>query len=358
MKSILTILLYPHYPLPPVIDSFRQEGIHVDRWNVCKHKKHEFPSKSWFLRIWAATFLRWIPQIRKFKNKTLYATAAHFPLLAIAKLFGFLMADYHIYLDNFYLHALGQNRAVRAILSWLIANPRVTIFTYAPNEADYFRALSPIPTIHFIPFCSDFTPVTGSLPPDFLPRLTNRPQTSDSDPRCDPRCEVKPNYIFTGGYSNRDYDLIYRLAELFPSQTFVIVASNLNRLAERLNPPSNIILYTDLPNAQFESLLASSSILIIPLKENVGSSGQMLAISALRNAKPTIYTDLPVISYFFTPDSGIPYKLNDLTSLANTLHQLLENPTLLQTLTSNARKSSENFTTATQLRLQRQSIHL
>lgn len=372
MKSIIAILQYPHYPLPPVIESYREEGVHIDRWNVCKRKKYDFPTKGWLIRLWALTFLRWIPKIGKLKNKTVFATAAHFPLLAIAKIFGSLMGDYHIYIDNFYLHALGQNRAIRSALSWLIANPRVTIFTYAPNEADYFSALSPLPTVRFIPFCSDFTPITGQLPPNFTLHSSSGSHSGD----------VQPGFIFSGGYSNRDYELLLRLAERFPNQTFVFVASSLNNLADLGPIPSNVILHTDLPKNQFESLLAASAIVIIPLKGDVGSSGQMLAISALRNAKPTIYTDLSVISYFFTHDiphdnhhdnkpyadklhdnpcnripyAGIPYKLNDLDSLSAALSQLLDNPTLRQTLSTHALEASAKFTTATQLRLLRQSI--
>lgn len=303
------------------------------------------------MAVWLATFFRWIPRIGQLKNRTIFATAAHLPLLAIAKLFGWAMGDYHIYIDNFYIHSLGQNNLVRCLLAWLIANPRVTIFTYSEKEVEYFHNLSPRPGVEFIPFCSDFTPITNDLPAGVA---------------------LPEKYIFTGGYSNRDYDLIFRLAERFPEQSFVVVASSLNKLIERPKIPSNILLLTDLPTSQFESLLAASSVVIIPLRQDVGASGQMLAISALRNAKPTIYTDLSVISYFFTADyrkhtsadgannedtsCGLPYRLGNLDSLSNQLAVLLKNPALLMRLTENTRFASAEFTKAHQLQLFRRHI--
>lgn len=369
MSKILVIQQYPHYPLPPVVESYREEGIPVERWNVCSKKTRDFASKGWLIRLWGATFLRWIPKIGKLKNKTIFATAAHLPLLAIAKLFGRMMGDYKIYLDNFYLHSLGQNKAIRFTLSWLIANPRVTIFTYSPTEVDYFKNLSALPAVTFIPFCSDFNPVIDRLPEDFHEKLSALTSKLSDNPIT--TSEGKPGYIFTGGYSNRDYNLIYRLAERFPSIPFVIVASSLNRLSELTKTPSNILLYTDLPNHQFESILAASTIVIIPLREDVGASGQMLAISALRNNKPTIYTDLPVISYFFKPatitnlaeqqephsEAGIPYTLGDLESLSTALTALTTDTAHYNSITEGQQTASSIFTLKNQLSLYKTHFH-
>ena len=87
--------------------------------------------------------------------------------------------------------------------------------------------------------------------------------------------------------------------------------------------PDNVTLLYNLPKDQFESILTGAEVVIVPLREDVGASGQMLAISAARNAKPVVYTDLSVISYFFSDGAGIPYRLGDLDSLSAGLHALL-----------------------------------
>lgn len=378
---IVSILQYPHYPLPPVVEQLHSEGEGVERWDVCPRKTCEFVSKGWLVRLWGKKFLQWCFKFHKLKNKRIYATAGHLPLMAVARIFGRFMGDYHIYLDNFYLHGLGQKSTVKKILRWLINNPRVTIFTYSEKEVEYFRNLSSKPKVEFIPFCSDFKPITDKLPP--LPEGDKLPE----------------NYIFTGGYTNRDYDLVINLAKRFPRQNFIIVASALNRLDQIEDKPENLRIFTDLPKEQFESLLAASTIVLIPLREDVGASGQMLAISALRNGKPTIYTDLSVINYFFTTHldprkdttlfvefrkgneaaaqedgspakrndeasfadlatlektesefAGIPYKLNDLNSISQALQTLIDNPGLQTQLSEAALKASTRFTISSQLK--------
>lgn len=247
-----------------------------------------------------------------------------------------MFGDYHVYFHNFYLHGLGRKPVVKQILKFLLDNTHLTIFTQSEGEIDYYRSLSTKASLKFIPFCSDFTPITGQFPTE---------------------AAIPESYIFTGGYTNRDYPLMFSLASRFPDQKFVFVASSLNGISV---PPSlsNVTLLCDLPKNQFESLLAGAEIVVVPLKEDVGASGQMLAISAMRNGKPIIYTDLPVISYFFSNGSGLSYKMGDIESLSAALSAYLSDEAVMQSNGQAALDRSRQFTIANQTPLIYESMGL
>ena len=70
--------------------------------------------------------------------------------------------------------------------------------------------------------------------------------------------------IFAGGFSNRDYDLLLEAAEPLPAP-LVIVASQRNQIRQPARDSTRIL--RDLPEAEFEGLLARSSVVAMPLSE-------------------------------------------------------------------------------------------
>lgn len=106
------------------------------------------------------------------------------------------------------------------------------------------------------------------------------------------------------------------LAKQFPTERFVFVMSKLNK---SIAFPDNVSVYNDISSDKFQELLSKAKIVVIPLKEDVGSSGQMLCIQAMRNAKPIVYCNVSSISYYFTPQSGYPYELGNIDSLRSSV---------------------------------------
>lgn len=199
-------------------------------------------------------------------------------------------------------------------------NKNITLIVQTPNEKNYYRTISSKIRIEFVPYCSDFSP-----------------QKSTS--------KQTESYIFTGGYTNRDYKLIRKLADEFPKEKFVIIASALNKDCDSM--PSNIFIEKEVPNDKFEEILSNSTVVIVPLKEDVGSSGQMLCISAMRNRKPIIYTDISSINYYFTSASGFPYQIGDINSLKQALSTCLNNKNQAELFGENAYKESLKYTSET-----------
>jgi hypothetical protein len=60
--------------------------------------------------------------------------------------------------------------------------------------------------------------------------------------------------------------------------------------------PPNVTLKKDIDKKSFFSLLSRSRMVVIPLLENVGSSGQMVCLAAMQYGKAIVYTDFDVIS--------------------------------------------------------------
>lgn len=93
--------------------------------------------------------------------------------------------------------------------------------------------------------------------------------------------------IFAGGFSNRDYDLLLQAARGLGAP-LVIVASAHNQIPAQ--DPAHTTVHLDLPEAQFEMLLASSHVVAMPLKSQGEACGQSVLLRVLRNGKPLIAT--------------------------------------------------------------------
>lgn len=335
-SKLVVLMQYATFEIPAVAEWYASVGGRVKTMVISKAPKRDFLSKKGLLCEWAKAFAKWAVQPLSFRNRTIYCTTAQLPFMLLARLSGWCWGDYRVYFHNFYLHELGQKPAVKRALRFLLANRHLTILTQSEGEIEYYKALSDKISLKFIPFCSDFTPISGQLPPDVA---------------------LPASYIFTGGYTNRDYRLMLRLAARFPDERFVFVASSLNAI-EASDVPGNVILLRDLPKHQFESLLAGAKIVVVPLKEDVGASGQMLAVSAMRNGKPVVYADLSVISYFFRKDSGIPYEIGNLDSLAGAVGTYLSDPAMMDRHGRNSRTRSMEFTIDRQVPLIREAMEL
>lgn len=247
-------------------------------------------------------FLLILPSLR---NKKVFCLGGHYAVLFLTKIFApVLGVDFKLYLYNFYLHAAGERKVVQRILRFLLKRDNCTLIVQSPHEIDFYKALSSSIQLFFVPCCADL--------------FDKSKMAEESFP--------EGGYVFTGGYTNRDYELLISCAQRFPDEKFIMVASALNAEVKKEKLPDNITLYTDIPRLDFESLVSGASIVIVPLKNNVGASGQILCLSAMQNKKPIIYSDVSAINYYFNSDSGVPYKMGDIDSLTSALSFVLEQP--------------------------------
>jgi glycosyltransferase involved in cell wall biosynthesis len=282
------------------VNLIKKKNIDFDIFWFQKYRpNHLFFNKREIVLQQINCFIVGLIKIKSFRNKKVVCFGGHYSLLLITRLLGpFLGQEYHLYIYNFYLHALGKSFLIKKILHFLFNSKYSTLVVQSPFELNYYSSLSKN-NVYFIPYCED---------PDFV---LDESQISDS------------RYLFTGGYTNRDYDLIVECARLNSSIRFVVVVSKLNKNLKREELPDNIILHEDIDVSTFNDLMRKSFGVVIPLKEDVGSSGQMLCLGAMKMSKPIIYCNISSINFYFSDNSfGIPYLLGDINSLNDAVRKL------------------------------------
>lgn len=96
---------------------------------------------------------------------------------------------------------------------------------------------------------------------------------------------VDGDYIFAGGYSNRDYDTLLHAAKR-GGWPLMVVASSLNVLDQSIYSAATCLF--DVTEDEFERRLAGSRLVVIPLRSSGEACGQSVLLRVLRNRKPLI----------------------------------------------------------------------
>jgi glycosyltransferase involved in cell wall biosynthesis len=254
-----------------------------------------------------------------FRDCIIVCSSKHYCYLLLSKILSYFNIQTNIFIYNFYLHKAGQLRIVQYILRYLITK-NTSIIAQSKYEERYFKKLGPRGHIFFSQY--------GNGPFTFIPDY----KISFGD------------YIFSGGYTNRDYNLLLRCAARLPHINFIIVCSKLNNITEKI--PHNVKIFRDLALDQFYSLLAGSRMVIIPLVNDTGSSGQMVCLAAMQYSKAIVYANFDVLSQYFADNmSGIAYMPNSEDSLFSIISSIFHNNDKLSTLGANAKKIYyENYT--------------
>lgn len=302
-----------------------EKGVAAEGFFLERKPNAKFQSKSDVVRGIIYGFIKMTLNFWKFRNVKIYSSGGGISCMLFARLFGKMLGNkHHLYLHYFYLHSLGKNKYVQMVLRFLMNNDNLTLIAQTPGEIDFYRRLSERIKILFVPYCSDV-----------------KEQHTD--------VKLDDGYIFTGGYTNRDYSLMLQLAKRMPKRRFLFVASKLNKGLNNL--PSNVELKRDVSPQEFGKLMEGASIVVVPLKEDVGSSGQMLCIQSMRYHKPIVYTDVSSINYYFTKTSGIPYEMGSLDSLQKAVSTLYADEESARKMGDNAYNESLKYTSANGLEM-------
>jgi glycosyltransferase involved in cell wall biosynthesis len=236
------------------------------------------------------------------------------PYLFLVKIFPFLNARKNIIVMSFFLHGLGAKKIVQKILRFLFSKKEVLLIVQSGYEAGYYSQLMDKARVIHFPFCQHEVPASED-------------------------CGKGEEYIFAGGYTNRDYECLFKAAKSI-NHKFLFICSGSDQIDEVNQKPDNVRILRETSARDFNGYLKNSKIVIIPLKGKTGSSGQMVALAAMLFKKPIIYTNIDSVSQYFEDGvSGIPYEINDAEDLSNKIHRLLADPQLRETLGAKAYKT-------------------
>lgn len=302
MKNILIIDIYP-IQKNSIIDFFEERNVNVEILTIYKQKKKIFYNKLEIILREVYILFYLLLHLNQLKGKQILCLGGHYSVCLLNKLFRFYLGkSVRIFIYNFYIHSAEQSNVVRKILKFIFIPRNIFLLVQSPREQTVYKEFTKN-EVSFIPFCSN----------------QFKAKEEDISIRID-----KP-YLFSGGYTNRDYPLLLKLAKENPDKLFVFVASALNTELNRLSQYTNVIIYKDISRPDFYSLVQNASIVIIPLKQDVGSSGQMLCINAMSFSRPIIYTDVSSVNYYFSQGTGYPYKIGDFESLNSAVNELYLN---------------------------------
>jgi len=238
------------------------------------------------------------------------------PFLLINMILPFKMARKSFIVTSFFVHKLGKNKVVQKMLQLLFSNDKLFFLAQSPHEVEYYSNMIDKDRILFFPYCR------GEIS-----ALANIGKGEE--------------YIFAGGYTNRDYECLLNAAQKV-DHDFLLICSKLNRIDRK---PSNVRIMNDVNPDEFYGYLKNSKIVVIPLCEETGSSGQMVALGAMFFKKAVVYTNVTSLSQYFEDGiTGLSYRKGDAEDLADKILHLLANPNLVKDLGINAfKKYYENF---------------
>jgi glycosyltransferase involved in cell wall biosynthesis len=238
------------------------------------------------------------------RRSLLICSSGHYAGLVASRLLGLLHREVRVFLYNFYLHGLGRRHLIRRFLSFLLTE-RVAVVAQSEADLNYFGSLSSRPSLLLVPYCQD--PVKGIRVDDV----------------------ALGGYVFAGGYTNRDYDRLLRCARHLPNIDFIVACSSLNRIAEPL--PENVEIHRDLDSGTFHRLLAGARLVVVPLVDDLGASGQMVTLAAMQLGKATVVPGSPSIAQYVEDNvSGVVYDRTD-SGLCNAIRSAYhDKPRLLK----------------------------
>lgn len=135
---------------------------------------------------------------------------------------------------------------------------------------------------------------------------------------------VEGDYIFSGGYTNRDYDLLIEAARTLETK-IVIAASERNQIKTTVTP--NMVIYRDLDEGGFEKLLAGAKLVVLPLRETGEACGQSVLLRVLRNAKPLILTRHESVEDYLGADYPGFIPAEDIYAMRSMLQRAIQDKT-------------------------------
>jgi hypothetical protein len=131
-------------------------------------------------------------------------------------------------------------------------------------------------------------------------------------------------YIFSAGKTGRDYATLAAAVEGLKVK--VIVVSD-RHLVDGIHFPPNVEVYIDIPYDRYLDLLEDCSMVVVPLKRLVKSTGQVVFLEAMALGKPVVATAATgTVDYIEHGVTGILVPPEDIDALRMAVSVFIENP--------------------------------
>jgi glycosyltransferase involved in cell wall biosynthesis len=153
---------------------------------------------------------------------------------------------------------------------------------------------------------------------------------------------VPGDYIFSGGYTNRDYRTLLEAVRELP---YRIVACVSSKCALPRDMPANVEVFENLSEDDFNRLMAASAIVVVPLKGGVlEAGGRQVFQNAMTMGKAVIVTDSFATDYISNEVTGLLVPPGSPAQLRDAIVRLMRDRGLVLRLGQEAQKASIEFT--------------
>ena len=150
------------------------------------------------------------------------------------------------------------------------------------------------------------------------------------------------DYIFSGGYTNRDYATLFEAVRGLSYRTVVCVGSR-QHLSHDI--PPNVEVRENLSEDAFNRLMAACAFVVVPLRGGVlESGGRQVFQNAMAMGKAVIVTDLSATDYITHGLTGLLVPPGNAVELRDAIVTLTCNHTIRVNLGREARRVSAEFT--------------
>jgi glycosyltransferase involved in cell wall biosynthesis len=153
-------------------------------------------------------------------------------------------------------------------------------------------------------------------------------------------CEPEGDYIFTGGYSNRDYRTFFTAVAALSDDRVVAVASALSDVGDA---PPNVEVRLDISWEDFERLVSRCALLVLPLRAGGEASGQNVLFRGIRHDRPIVATRHDSLVGYLGDDYPGFVPANDPQELRRAIDRGLRDDAFRQALIEGVQGASQRF---------------
>jgi Glycosyl transferases group 1 len=143
-------------------------------------------------------------------------------------------------------------------------------------------------------------------------------------------CQPSGAYFFAAGRTGRDWAT---LAEAARGLDVAVTVVCTGQDAARVRFPPNVTVLTDIPYAKYRELLEGATAVLVPLKQHVFSSGQVVILEAMALGKPVIASRvLGSEDYIVDGTDGMLVTAGSAPELRQAMERIVADPSRIQRL--------------------------
>lgn len=135
--------------------------------------------------------------------------------------------------------------------------------------------------------------------------------------------ELPKTFLFSGGGSNRDYQILLRCYEKSQEDIGIplVIATKPQLIEERYK--NQVTVLSDVIVENFGTILAQAKCLVLPLYDGDISTGHMVLLQALKENVPVIINRISAIEDYVTDKDVLFYRSGDVDDLSDKIQMFL-----------------------------------